>query len=687
MKEVKKLSNFFGRFSVGGDKSITIRAILLGALAEGLTVIKSPLICEDTLAAIDCASRLGAQIKRADCKIEIIGAKKIKDGLVLDCKNSATTARLLIGALSGAEVRAQIVGDESLSSRPMNSIIEPLLSRGAKIESNNGFLPVKIYPAKLKEFEYKMPCDSAQVKSGVLFSGLTSRQKTVVIEKNTTRKHTEKMLAAFGADIAVNEKTITLSSSRISGKTVLVPADPSSGAYYAALGLLCGEVTIENLPIERERFGFYDILRLSGARIALENERIEGGVKTADVTARKSNIDYFEIKAEQIPLLVDEIPLISIVAAFNGGCKICGAYALKNKESDRLNGTAKLINAFGGEAEVLSGDLIVRSKKPNKFAEYNSDDHRMIMCAFVLASAACGGVLENENCVNISFPDFFNNLERFRCALFGANVQKSFSAAIHKKVLSAFDICDFSYEQISCNEQEFENFLKKPRYRLINATFPFKKQLFEGARTLTENAKLSQSANFLSDGKGYTTDGDGLLFALKAEEILDDIKNKNVLVLGVGGAGRSIAVSFASDGAKVFLLNRTTQTAENFAQKCQNLKLDVRVYGGESCDIVINACSSGSPEHFNENMLFGANLVIDINYKKPSDMLSAAEKLKIPAIDGEKMLFYQAYLFDCVIAERAPDLIEGKALCDEFFGEYFSLAQFEKPLKGENKRK
>ncbi len=673
MKEVKKLSNFFGRFSVSGDKSITIRAVLLGALAQGKTVINNPLICEDTLAALDCALRLGAQIKRADCKIEIIGAKKINDGQVFDCKNSATTARLLIGALSGAEVSAQIIGDESLSSRPMSSIIEPLLARGAKIESNNGFLPVKIYPAKLKEFEYKMPCDSAQVKSGVLLSGLTSRRKTVVIEKNATRKHTEKMLAAFGADIAVNEKTITLSTSKISGKTVLVPADPSSGAYYAALGLLCGEVTIENLPIEGERFGFYDILRLSGARIALENERIEGGVKIADITASKSNIDYFEIKAEQIPLLIDEIPLISVVAAFNGGAKIKGADSLKYKESDRLNGTADLINLFGGKVEVLGDDLIVRAIKPNKFADYASDDHRMIMCAFVLASAANGGRLLGERCVSVSCPEFFKKLENFRCALFGANVEQSFSAAIHKKNLTATGLTDFAYEQISCNEQRFINEVEKSAYRSINATFPFKKELATRALSLSKNAKVSESANFLFDGVGYSTDGDGLLFSLLAEGVLTDVKNKTVLVLGVGGAGRSIAVSFASVGAKVFLLNRTTQTAVNFAQKCQNLKLDVRVYGGESCDIVINACSSGSPEHFNENMLFGANLVIDINYKKTSSVLSGAEKLKIPAIDGKKMLFYQAYLFDCIIAKRTPDLSEGKALCNEFFNEYPSL--------------
>lgn len=675
MKKVKKLSNFFGRFSVDGDKSITIRALLFGALAKGKTVIKSPLICEDTLAALDCAKKLGAKVEQVGDVIEVTGAQKISDGAVFDCENSGTTARLLIGALAGAGVNATVKGDKSLSSRKMEGLIAPLIARGAKIESSNGKLPIKIYPAELSPFEYKMPCDSAQIKSGILLSGLTSGKKTVVIEKNPTRKHTEKMLADFGANIKTNQKTITLMPGGLRGAELSVPADVSSSAYYAALGLLCGEVTVARVPIERERFGFYEVLKSAGAKLFFENEAQANGIKIADITARRGKIGYFEVSAETLPALIDEAPLLAVIAAFNGGAKIRGAGALLNKESDRLNGTAELISAFGGKAEVICDELIIYATKPSKPAKYSSNDHRMLMCAFVLASAAEGGTLLGERWINVSFPNFFNNLNNLRGALFGSNVQKSFSAAIHKSVLTALLQENFCYEQISCTRAEFNRQIKKSAYRLINTTLPFKKQLFLSAEKLADNAQKSESANFMLDGVAYSTDGDGLLFSLLAEGVLTDIKNKAVLILGAGGAGRSIAVSFAEAGAKVYVCNRTKRVAEEFCEKCKNSKMNVSVYGGQPCFAVINACSTGSPQFFTPELLSGARFAVDINYKKPSDVLDAAKKAKISAINGEKMLFYQAYLFDCVIAKKQPDLAEGKALCDKFFGEYARLLE------------
>lgn len=672
MKKVKKLNNFFGRFSVDGDKSVTIRAVLLGALAHGKTVIKSPLICEDTLAALDCAKKLGAKVERENEVITITGAQKITDGAVFNCKNSGTTARLLIGALAGAKVSATVVGDKSLSARKMDGIITPLAARGAKIQSKNGKLPITVSPAELTELEYSMPCDSAQVKSAVLLSGLTSGKKTVVIERNSTRKHTENALKLFGADLQTDGKKITLQKSKIHGAEICVPKDISSGAYYAALGLLCGEVTVASVPIESERFGFYEILKNAGAKLIFENESLLRGVKTADITARRGKINYFEVPAEELPSLIDEAPLIAVIAAFNGGCKICGAGALANKESDRLNGTAELLTAFGGEAEVLGDSLIIHAVKPAKSAKYGSSDHRMLMCAFVLASAAEGGTLCGERWVNVSFPNFFNNLNGLRGALFGSNVEKSFSAAIHKSVLSALNQENFGYEQISCRPTQFKLQIKKPAYRLINATFPYKKELFLSSNSLTENAKKSESVNFMLDGVGYSTDGAGLLFSLVAEGGFTP-ENATVLVMGAGGAGRSIAVAFAEAGAKVYILNRTQSAAKAFCEKCGKVGLSVNLYGGEACRVVINACSTGSPQFFTPELLDKAELAIDINYKKPSAVLDAAKKAKIPVKNGEKMLFYQAYLFDCVIAEKTPELTEGKALCEKFFSDYSHL--------------
>ena len=197
MIEVLKKQNLFGNLSADGDKSITIRAILLGALSKGKTIIYNPLISQDTLAALDCVQKMGAMVTKNNNVIEIFGTQKLKNGCIFNCENSGTLARLLIGILAGAGVEATIIGDDSLSKRPMDRVCLPLIERGANIVSNNGKLPVKIYPAKLNDFEYTMPIDSAQVKSSILLSGIVSGKKTTIIEKNFTRDHTEKMLIQF----------------------------------------------------------------------------------------------------------------------------------------------------------------------------------------------------------------------------------------------------------------------------------------------------------------------------------------------------------------------------------------------------------------------------------------------------------------------------------------------------------
>lgn len=712
MLKVEKLRNYYANLSVDGDKSLTVRAIILGALASGETVVENPLICADTLATVSCVKTMGATVlnDEKNNRLVITGARKIKDGGVYDCKNSGTTARLLIGALAGLNVNATVIGDKSLSRRPMQRIIEPLKSRGAKIESANGTLPVKIYPAELFNFVYKMPIDSAQVKSGILLSGVTSKKRTEIIENNKTRPHTEELLKLFDADIIVDDKKITLNGQNageninekfaLEGHKIVVPSDPSSAAFYVALGLLCGEVTVPKVPLIDTRAGFYKILQKAGAQIFCENEQFEDGQQTFDVTARKGKINYFEIEREELPSLIDELPLISAIAAKNGGAKIKGACELKFKESDRLNGTCALINAAGGCASVTGGDLIILPKFTPANFEYSSDDHRMIMTAFVLMSAGAGGVLFNEDCVFVSFPNFFKNLNNFKCALFGENVENSFSGAIHKFVLSAFGLKNFSYEQISCGAEEFLKQLEKPAYRLINATYPYKNKLFSAAEKTEKNVEFIQNANFLFGGVAYSTDGDGLLYALLYSGC--NVKEKNVLIIGAGGAGKSICYSFAKAGACVYVFNRTAEKAKSFSKECLKQGINVLPYvlnkSGEIADsettnneneniskkksnespnkrfdIIINAAPVGNPQGLSDEIFKGASVAVDVNYKKPSEFLKKAKSLGAKTLSGESMLFFQGYLFDCVICKKNPSIIEGTRLFAEFKQKYARL--------------
>lgn len=665
MIKVYKKQNLFGKLSVEGDKSITIRAIILGALSSGKTVILNPLISSDTLATLECVQKLGATVKKSDNVIEILGAKRLNDGCVLDCKNSGTLARFLIGALSGAGVCATIMGDESLSKRPMDRVCIPLKERGADIIDSDGKLPVYIKPAKLKECEYNMPIDSAQVKSALLLSGITSGVKTVVIEKNHTRDHTEKLIKHFNGNIAINNKEITLEKSQLIGCKVEVPNDPSSSAYYLAMGLCLGEITVDNLLISPERSGFFDKIKSANGKIRYANESKAGGFEIASITAYKSELNYFEVENNEIPSLIDEIPILALLGGINNGCKIKGAGELKLKESDRLCETVKLLNLVGIRAEQNNnGDLIVFKGENFKTFEYESDDHRMFMTAFCASTILADSKLKGESCVDISFSKFIKNYENLQMGLIGKSVSQSFSGSIHKFILSAYGQDNFIYEQRSINENMFDDFIKKCPYKAFNATSPFKERLFNCLKERDENTILAQSLNFVYNNKGYSTDGMGLCFALKYSGY--NVKDKSVLVYGAGGAGKSISLALSKAGAKVYLLNRTQSKAEQFCKT----NSDIKVFSGEKCDILINATTNKSELLFSEEILKQANLIIDINYGQELALESYAKTQNKPFLKGFSMLFFQAYLCDMIIINKQPNYQKAFKLFDEYRKNY-----------------
>ena len=675
-------ANLFGRFTADADKSITVRAVLFGAIASGKTVIKNPLVSGDTIAAIECAKTLGAAVSEKPGEIVIIGTERIADGKTYYCYGSGTTARLLAGILSGAGVNAVITGDEVLSSRPMNRVILPLKERGADISCNtnvkDGGLPMVIRPAALTVYEYEMPIDSAQVKSAVILSGVTSGKKTVVTERNFTRNHTEEMLPLFGVNLEVCGKKIVYENSMPKGCEITVPADPSSAAYYVALGILLGEVTVPKVPLNDTRTGFYKILADAGCKISRGKTEQSGCFAVSDITAKKGLPDYFEIEISSVASAIDELPLLAVVAAFGGGARIKNAGELRVKECNRLTETARIINLAGGKAEIDGDDLIVYARKPCKYFEYFSDDHRMVMTAFVLMSAAEGGKLYGGEYAAVSFPNFFKNFNNFPCCLFGENVKNSFSGVIHKHNLTAFGKENFFYEMRSVNGKEFENEIKNPRYKLINATNPFKKTLKNAASSANEAARLSFSANFLFNGKSYSTDGYGLLYALKSCGV--ETINKKVLVIGAGGAGRSVCAAFAKSGAQVFLWNRTHRKAVEFCNFAKNCGLDITpVENASLCEemyyAIIKTTAGDEISGFNYECLKGSSVAVDIRYGVRSSFLAAAKDCGVEfASDGKKMLFYQAYVMDEIITGNPPDFVRGKEMYSSFVKEVPAFA-------------
>lgn len=407
--KIEKRDRFEGEFIVPGDKSITHRALMLGAAAQGESLITGALLAQDCLSTINCMRELGAQIDVCGTSVKVKGVEKFADGKKLYVGNSGTTIRLLSGLLCGKGVSAQLYGDDSIMNRPMNRIIEPLTLMNADIRGLNGKAPLEITPSKLKGITYVMPLASAQVKSCILLAGLGAEGETRVIENLPSRDHTEIMLESMGAKVSRGENFVAVKKGVLKSIDTKVSGDISSAAYFMALGALLGKTTVKNVGLNPTRTGIFDVFDKMGVKYEILNENSLSGERAGEVTVLKSELKSIEIDKKLIPRLVDELPLIAVMAAFAEGKTIIrGAQELKFKESNRIRTTALMLKNLGGRAEETSDGLIIYGTglKGGKVQSYG--DHRIAMSAAVaLCASECGGEIEGEDCACISFPDFY----------------------------------------------------------------------------------------------------------------------------------------------------------------------------------------------------------------------------------------------------------------------------------------
>ncbi len=406
-------SEFFGEFAVPGDKSITHRAVMLNAAAEGEALITGALTGEDCLSTVSCMRALGAKIERDGDRIRVVGAPAFADGQTLYCGNSGTTMRLLAGLLAGRNVRAVLTGDPSLSKRPMERVAAPLRLLGAEVRTQSGFAPVEIGPAALKGCAIQTEVASAQVKSAVILAALGAEGETAVSEKLKTRDHTERMLGAMGAQIELDGNTVRVRKSRLHAADVAVPADISSAAYFMVLGALLGETLVRNVGINPTRTGIFTVFDRMGVSYALEGERTVCGEPVADVRVKKSALRPLRLKREDMPSLIDEIPVIAVLCAFaDGESVISGAEELRVKESDRIATTAEMLAAVGASVTAKEDGFVIRGKKKIAGADVDPRlDHRIAMSAAVaLCASERGGEIKDAACADISFPNFYSLL-------------------------------------------------------------------------------------------------------------------------------------------------------------------------------------------------------------------------------------------------------------------------------------
>lgn len=409
-----------GEITVPGDKSISHRSIMFGALADGTTRVTNFLRGADCLSTIDCFRKLGIDIEDLDSEILIHG--KGLHGLtapssMLDVGNSGTTTRLISGILAGQSFTSELNGDASIQSRPMKRIMTPLQSMGADIVSikGNGCAPLRITGKPLQAVHYQSPVASAQVKSCVLLAGMYADGITRVTEPVLSRNHTEIMLNYLGAKVTSQGTTASIEPEPVlKAREIQVPGDISSAAYFIAAGLLTpdSQILLRNVGINPTRDGILKVCRAMGADITLLNVN-EEGEPVADLLIRSSQLHGTTVEGSIIPTLIDEIPMIAVMAAFAEGTTVIrDAAELKVKESDRIAVVTEGLRRMGADIQPTEDGMIIHGGKPLQGAKINSYlDHRIAM-SFAVAGTICDGTMDivKGDCVNISYPEFYKDL-------------------------------------------------------------------------------------------------------------------------------------------------------------------------------------------------------------------------------------------------------------------------------------
>jgi 3-phosphoshikimate 1-carboxyvinyltransferase len=419
-----------GDTRVPGDKSITHRALMFAALGDGESRLSGLLPGEDCRSTAAVLRALGCDVPDlppdgAEIRVRGVGVEGLRrPDAELDCGNSGTTARLMMGILASRPFPATLTGDDSLRSRPMRRVTEPLRQMGAHFheQGEQNRLPIQVTGGPLRSQDYTSPTASAQVKSAVLLAGLTGNVPVSVTEPVASRDHTERMFAALGVQVDAGHTSggwrvaVPAHGRPLPALDLRVPGDPSSAAFLAALALLAdeGELVIRDVCINPTRTGFFEIVARMGASIDLANRRMEGGEPVADLVVRPARLRGTEVGEAEVPAAVDEIPILAVLAARAAGeTRITGAGELRVKETDRIAAIAGNLRALGAEAEELEDGLVVRgSDRPLRGRVRAFGDHRIAMAFGVLGALPGNEVeIDDPSVVAVSFPGFFDRLK------------------------------------------------------------------------------------------------------------------------------------------------------------------------------------------------------------------------------------------------------------------------------------
>lgn len=414
-----------GTLRIPGDKSVSHRSIMFGAMAEGTTTVEGFLLSDDCLATIDCFQKLGVEItvEGENVQIESNGIKAWKEpNEILYTGNSGTTTRLMLGILAGSNVSSVLIGDESIQKRPMKRVTDPLKQMGAKLigRENGQFTPIAVEGTNLASIHYQMPVASAQVKSAILFAALHAQGETIIQEIETSRDHTEKMLQHFGADIKVRNKTIRLQGGqKLVGTHVVVPGDISSAAFFLASGAIVpdSKLILTNVGLNETRTGIIDVLQAMGANLSINMSENTSHEEMGTIEIETSSLKGTEIGGDLIPRLIDEIPIIALLATqAEGKTVIKNAEELKVKETNRIDAVVNELKKLGANITATEDGMIIEGPTPLHGGEFKTyGDHRIGMMGAIASLITSSGIaLDDPACIAVSYPNFFEQLDSVR---------------------------------------------------------------------------------------------------------------------------------------------------------------------------------------------------------------------------------------------------------------------------------
>ncbi len=610
-----------------GDKSISHRALILASVSVGISKIHNLSLCDDVLATVDCLRTLGAKIDFEGTSVTVCPIVVAKDNVTLQCKNSGTTARLLAGLVCGLGITATFVGDESLSCRPMDRVIEPLQRLGANIQKQKDCLFV-VKPSKLVGATVVAKVNSAQVKSAVLLAGMFAEGQTAYLEQVPTRNHTEVMMSSMGVDICGT----TVRTSRPKATEITIPNDFSSASYLVALALLTGKnIALPNIGVSEGRRGFLDILNSAGANVQLQNQRTVCGEQVADICICNYNFTSLYGTKLDVCNAIDEIPILSVIAlATKGTHRFCDVAELQHKECNRIDAILDMAKVCGQQAHFDGTNLTIHSdgNLPKHPFFHSFGDHRMAMCGAVL-SLACGGGVVDSFPVEISFPNFLQALgiapKRF-CVI-GNNVSQSASPLLMMCLAQKSNFC-CQYDAVSLHEDITDGQLLATLncYDGANVTIPFKRRV---AQLL--NCNLSSVNTVGKNIPPQSTDGYGVEMALLQNGV--DIGGKQLWIVGAGGASEAV-VAHLNGKCQMQVINRTQQKAQILTEKYHLSTNITQPFGVLS---FVPECQFEQSLSLPQSCQF----VFISAYVGESGLKSQALSRGITVVDGLQMLFHQ----------------------------------------------